>query len=49
MAEEIIATGLHEFIDQLQKQLNLVGDAVHATFFAKQPMANYRLQSISLQ
>ena len=47
--EEIIAGGLHEFIDRLQKQLNLVGDAVHATFFAKQPMANYQLQSISLQ
>lgn len=47
--EEIVETGLHEFIDQLQKQLNLVGDAVHATFFAKQPMANYRFQNISIQ
>ncbi len=43
--DEIIAGGLHEFIDRLQKQLNLVGEAVHATFFAKQPMANYKLQS----
>jgi len=47
--DEIIAGGLHEFIDQLQKQLNLFGDAVHATFFAKQPMANYQLQSFSVQ
>lgn len=47
--EEVIDAGLHEFIDQLQKQLNLVGDAVRATFFAKQPMADYRLQTISIQ
>jgi uncharacterized alpha-E superfamily protein len=47
--DEIVAGGLHEFIDRLQKQLNLVGDAVHATFFAKQPMANYKVQSISVQ
>ena len=47
--DEIITGGLHEFIDQLQKQLNLVGDAVHATFFAQQPMAHYQMQRFTVQ
>jgi uncharacterized alpha-E superfamily protein len=33
-AQEIIATGMHEFVDRLQQRLNTVGDAVHETFFA---------------
>lgn len=37
-ADEIIARGLHEFIDNLQKRLNLVGDAVHEEFFYVQPL-----------
>jgi len=32
--EEIKAVGLHEFIDDLQTRLNLVGAAVYETFFA---------------
>jgi len=36
-AEQIVREGLHEFIDDLQTRLNLVGDAVHGTFFAKRP------------
>ncbi len=32
--EEIINNGLHEFLDRLQRELNLAGDAVSATFFA---------------
>jgi uncharacterized alpha-E superfamily protein len=37
-AEEAIAGGLHEFIDDFQKRLNLVGDAVFESFFAKRPL-----------
>ena len=36
--EGIIATGLHEFLDDLQRRLNLVGDAVFDTFFAMRPI-----------
>ena len=35
-----IETGLHEFIDSFQKKLNLVGEAVQATFFAPRPLAS---------
>jgi uncharacterized alpha-E superfamily protein len=35
---EIINRGLHEFLDDIQVRLNLVGDAVHKTFFALQPV-----------
>ncbi|MGD9721285.1 MAG: alpha-E domain-containing protein [Pirellulales bacterium] len=35
---EIIDQGLHEFIDAFQIQLNLVGDAIHETFFALRPV-----------
>lgn len=37
--EEIIAMGLHEFIDQFQEKLNQVGIAISETFFASQPEA----------
>lgn len=37
-AEEIVARGVHEFVDDLQLRLNLVGDAVFETFFAMRPM-----------
>jgi uncharacterized alpha-E superfamily protein len=37
--QEIIKGGLHEFIDGLQRKLNLVGEAIHTTFFALQPVA----------
>jgi uncharacterized alpha-E superfamily protein len=33
-ADEIITTGLHEYLDRLQRQLNLAGEAISATFFA---------------
>jgi uncharacterized alpha-E superfamily protein len=36
---EIVEQGMHEFIDQFQKQLNKVGDAIHETFFALRPLA----------
>jgi uncharacterized alpha-E superfamily protein len=32
--EEIVAGGLHEFLDGLQDRLNLVGESIHDTFFA---------------
>ncbi len=35
--QEIIKGGLHEFIDGFQKKLNLVGEAIHNTFFALSP------------
>ncbi|MEM8680375.1 MAG: alpha-E domain-containing protein [Planctomycetota bacterium] len=41
-AEEIISKGLHEFIDHLQAQLNLVGDCVSESFFALRTMASAR-------
>jgi uncharacterized alpha-E superfamily protein len=37
-AEEIIQRGLHEFIDDLQSGLNLVGEAIYDTFFAMRPV-----------
>jgi uncharacterized alpha-E superfamily protein len=37
-AEEVIAGGLHEFVDDLQGRLNLVGDAIHDCFFAMRPL-----------
>jgi uncharacterized alpha-E superfamily protein len=36
---DIIDQGLHEFIDNFQNKLNLVGEAIHATFFAQRPLA----------
>ncbi|REJ67203.1 MAG: alpha-E domain-containing protein [Planctomycetota bacterium] len=37
-AEEVIDRGLHEFVDDLQMRLNLVGEAVYDAFFAMRPM-----------
>ncbi|MFI5305134.1 MAG: alpha-E domain-containing protein [Nitrospiria bacterium] len=34
---EIIASGLHEFLDEFQTRLNKVGDAIYETFFAMHP------------
>jgi uncharacterized alpha-E superfamily protein len=31
---DVIASGMHEFIDELQAKLNGIGEAVHSTFFA---------------
>jgi uncharacterized alpha-E superfamily protein len=36
--EEYVADGLHEFLDQFQKQLNGVGEAIFETFFAPRPI-----------
>ena len=34
---EIIATGLHQFLDHFQRELNEVGDAISETFFPHRP------------
>jgi uncharacterized alpha-E superfamily protein len=35
-ADEIVAGGLHQYLDQLQTQMNLVGTGIHDAFFARQ-------------
>lgn len=35
--DEIISTGLHEFLDALQTKLNAVGDGIYETFIAMEP------------
>ena len=37
-AEEVIADGLHEFVDRFQRRLNMVSEAVHDTFFHMQTL-----------
>ena len=32
--DDIVQSGLHEFLDQMQSSINEVGDQIHATFFA---------------
>ncbi|HYR62237.1 MAG TPA: alpha-E domain-containing protein [Actinomycetota bacterium] len=34
---EIIAAGLHQFLDNFQRDLNEVGESIYATFFARRP------------
>lgn len=38
--QEIIAGGLHEFLDALQSKLNRVDQAIYASFFALRPVAS---------
>ncbi len=38
-AEDVIAGGLHEFVDNFQKRLNQVGDAIFDSFFAMRPLS----------
>jgi uncharacterized alpha-E superfamily protein len=38
-AEDIVAAGLHEFLDSLQTKLNQIDDAVYSTFFRMEPLA----------
>jgi uncharacterized alpha-E superfamily protein len=37
-AEEVVASGLHEFVDDFQCRLNTVGEAIHESFFAMRPL-----------
>jgi uncharacterized alpha-E superfamily protein len=41
--EDILAGGLHEFLDGLQVRLNLIGDAIQDTFFALRPVGGARM------
>jgi len=36
--DEIMAVGVHEFLDQLQTELNEIGDAIFEAFFATEPI-----------
>ena len=45
-AEEVIQIGLHEFIDNLQRRVNGVSDAIYKDFFALQPLGNQQLQKV---
>jgi len=38
--DDIIAQGLHEFIDHFQLKLNEAAEAIHESFFAMRPVAN---------
>lgn len=44
--DEIIAFGLHEFIDQFQGQLNAVGEAIFETFFSTEPPKSKRTEVV---
>ncbi|MBI1337028.1 MAG: alpha-E domain-containing protein [Phycisphaera sp.] len=35
--DEVVTTGLHEYLDQFQVRLNKVGDAIYETYFALRP------------
>jgi uncharacterized alpha-E superfamily protein len=37
-AEDVVANGLHEFVDDFQRRLNQVGDAIYDSFFAMRPL-----------
>jgi len=37
-ADEIVAAGLHEYLDNLQTRMNMVGAGIHDTFFAQHLM-----------
>ena len=48
--EEIIAGGLHEFLDKLQTRLNRIDDAIFESFFTLRPLtgtgASYQSQAL---
>jgi uncharacterized alpha-E superfamily protein len=46
--QEIIASGLHEFLDAFQAKLNRVGNAICETFFALRPVASNSSYSMSM-
>ena len=37
-ADDLVAVGLHEYLDRLQARMNLIGGGIHDTFFARQLM-----------
>jgi uncharacterized alpha-E superfamily protein len=40
--EEIIAGGLHQYLDALQTKMNQIGTHIHDTFFSGRPTAPTR-------
>ncbi|MEC4802936.1 MAG: alpha-E domain-containing protein [Jaaginema sp. PMC 1079.18] len=47
MMEDVVETGLHEFLDSMQRSLNEVGNSVSSTFFAVEPISPSLSQSQS--
>ena len=47
--EEVLASGLHEYLDILQTRLNEVGAAVHESFFSDKPLESSQSQSATGQ
>jgi len=44
--EEIVARGLHEYLDDLQNRMNLLGTGIYETFFAKRmPVAGKQMST----
>jgi uncharacterized alpha-E superfamily protein len=41
MVDEILQRGLHEFLDNLQRRINLVGDKMFETFFTLESVAEF--------
>lgn len=46
--DTIINSGLHEFIDSLQRKINGVGDGIYETFFAMRPIGSSQRQFQSM-
>lgn len=44
--DDIIQSGLHEFLDDLQKRTNTVGDKIYETFFALEPITQSQSQTL---
>ncbi len=42
--EDVVETGLHEFLDGMQRSLNEVGNSVSSTFFAMEPVSQSQSQ-----
>jgi len=42
--QEILSSGLHEFLDTFQRKLNQVDDAIYETFFALHPVGDASMQ-----
>jgi len=47
--QEILTTGLHEFLDNFQRKLNAVGEAIYETFFAMRTLETRRSSMRSIK
>ena len=41
--EEIIDTGLHEYLDDFQRKLNKVGEKIYKTYFTTLPISQINI------